>query len=46
MHTGFYKVSTNYRDFQVEASGIGDAIQKALSLLLKEQGEYLREVTA
>lgn len=46
MHTGFYKVVTNYRTFGIEAAGIGDAIQKALGLLLKEQGEYLREVTA
>jgi hypothetical protein len=43
---GWFKVVTNYRTFQVEAAGIGDAIERGLLLLMKEQGEYVREITA
>lgn len=41
----WYEVETNYRTFAIEAAGIGDAIDKALNLiLLHEQGEFLRGV--
>jgi hypothetical protein len=42
----FFKVVTNYRTFEIEAAGIGDAIAKALDLLVSDVGEYLREVAA
>jgi hypothetical protein len=42
----WFKIVTNYRTFQVEAAGIGDAIERGLNLLLKEQGEYVREIVA
>jgi hypothetical protein len=40
----YFKVVTNYRTFNVEASGIGDAIDRVLNLLLID-GEYVREIT-
>lgn len=45
MYTGFYTVVTSLRTFQVEAAGIGDAIEKALILIVPHL-EYLREVKA
>jgi hypothetical protein len=41
----WFKVVTNYREFTLEAAGIGDAIDTVLnSLLVKDRGEYLRTV--
>jgi hypothetical protein len=40
----WFVVATNYRTFTVEAAGIGDAIDRALNLLVADRGEYLRTV--
>jgi hypothetical protein len=40
-----FKVVTNYREFLLEASGIGAAIDTVLNLLLvHERGEYVRVI--
>ncbi len=42
----FFEVVTNLRTFEVEAAGIGDAIDRVLNLLLlTEVGEYVRQIT-
>ena len=38
----WFKVVTNYREFTVQAAGVGDAIDRALNLLMTDRGEYLR----
>lgn len=40
----WFNVETNYRSFLIEAAGIGDAIDKALSVIVTDRGEYLRLV--
>jgi hypothetical protein len=40
----WFAVQTNYRTFTLEAAGIGDAIDQALSLIVADRGEYLRTV--
>jgi hypothetical protein len=43
---GYYKVVTNYRTMIIEAAGIGDAIDRALNLILDFNGEFIRSVEA
>lgn len=46
MAYGWFQVVTNYRTFLIEAAGIGDAIDRALSVIVGDRGEYLREIAA
>jgi len=42
----FFKVITNYRTFEVEAAGIGDAIDRVLNfVIVADRGEYVREIS-
>lgn len=40
----WFEIQTNYRTVTMEAAGIGDAIDRALSLIVSDRGEYLRTV--
>lgn len=41
----FFKVVTNYRTFEIEAAGIGDAIDRVLNhVIVADRGEYVREI--
>jgi hypothetical protein len=42
----WFQVETNYRTFTLEAAGIGDAIDRALNVIVADRGEYLRTVEA
>lgn len=43
----YFNIVTNYRTFQIEAAGIGDAIDRVLNcVIVKDRGEYVREITA